>query len=338
MPYAWGLKIGSIWNRYKTYIETGNDFLTNCWKDFDYVTNFDPVTNNKNRTYNVIIPGQTGTTSIVLEQYLTASTTNGVSYNTTINTGFYPKLINDFNIFYQGFTVFSGYTNTDIQNGFNEGLVLNYVPEAVINNVIGASTGNSKTTSVIPWSVSVTADYGLYQFILPSNGSIVNQTKSECFDNSGNMIYQVTGNTSMYNGSVRLFWTAPNYGYFDNSKVLKPLPTKYLREVWSGQSTQENFSINGENIQYTDISEMFSVFGKDTLDKFESEFLNFSKSTYEYVDNEVDETNTKKTFKNFQELMRSLMKITNNSLSNTLSVEEMQCGYSPEYTSTENRA
>jgi hypothetical protein len=324
MPYAWVLKIGSIWSRYKTYIETGNDFLTNCWKDFDYVTNFDPITNDKTRTYNIILPGQTGTTSIVLEQFTTASTTNGVSSVTTINTGFYPKLINDFNIFYQGFTVFTGYTNSDIQNGFNEGLVLNYVPEAVINNVEGISTAFNITNKVIPWSVSVTADYGQYQFIIPSNGSLVNQTKAECIGLLGNVFYELSGNTSMYNGSVRLFWTAPNYGYFDNSKVLKPLPTKYLREVWSGQSNQENFSINGENSQYTDISEIFSVFGKDTLDKFETEFLNFSKSTYEYVDNEVDETNTKKTFKNFQELMRSLMKITNSSLTNTLSVEEMQ--------------
>ena len=42
-------------------------------------------------------------------------------------------------------------------------------------------------------------------------------------------IFDLSGNTSMYNGSVRLFWTAPNYGYFDNSKVVKPLPTKYLK-------------------------------------------------------------------------------------------------------------
>ena len=325
MPYAWILKIGSVWHRYKTYIETGNDILTNSWKDFDYVGNFDPVTNNKTKTYNLILPGQTGTTSIVLEQYLTASTVGGVSYNTTINTGFYPKLINDFNIFYQGFSVFTGYTNTDIQNGFNNGLVLNYVPEAVINNVEGIFSGYSITNRVIPWSVSVTSDYDQYQYILPSNGSVVNQTKSECIGILGNVLYELSGNTSMYNGSVRLFWTAPNYGYFDNSKVLKPLPTKYLKEVWSGQSIQENFSINGQNSQYTDISEMFSVFGKDTLDKFEKEFLNFSKSTYDYVDEDNgDKINSQKTFKNFQELMRSLMKITNNSVNNTLSVEDMQ--------------
>jgi hypothetical protein len=325
MPYAWVLKIGSIWSRYKTYIETGNDILTNCWKNFDYVGNFDPVTNDKTKTYNLILPGQTGTTSIVLEELTTATTQNGISYNTTINTGFYPKLINDFNIFYQGYTIFSGYSNTDIQNGFNDGLVLNYVPEAVINNVEGTANAYNITNKVIPWSVSVTGDYDQYQYIIPSNGSVVNQTESECIGILGNIIFDLSGNTSMYNGSVRLFWTAPNYGYFDNSKVVKPLPTKYLKEVWSGQSIQENFSINGLDGQYTDISEIFSVFGKETLDKFEQEFLNFSVSTYDYVDDDNgDKINSQKTFKNFQELMRSLMKITNNSVNNTLSVEDMQ--------------
>ena len=325
MPYAWVLKVGSIWNRYKTYIETGNDILTNCWEDFDYVSNYDPVTNDKTKTYDLILPGQISGTSIILEQYKEVSTFGSNNSILTINTGFYPKLINDFNIFYQGYTIFTGYTNTDIQNGFNEGLVLNYVPEAVINNTKQVPILNTVSNVVIPWSISVKSDYGQYQFIMPSNGSVINQTKSECIDNFGNLIFNLSGNTSMYNGSVRLFWTAPNYGYFDNSKVLKPLPTKYLKEVWSNQSIQENFSINGEDKQYTDISEMFSVFDKDTLDKFEKEFLNFSKSTYDYVDEDgVDKTNSQKTFKNFQELMRSLMKITNNSVNNTLSVEDIQ--------------
>ena len=29
LPYAWVLKYGSIWHRYKTWIETGNDILKN---------------------------------------------------------------------------------------------------------------------------------------------------------------------------------------------------------------------------------------------------------------------------------------------------------------------
>jgi len=325
MPYSWILKMGSIWHRYKTYIEKGTDILDNSWKNFDYVKNFDPVTNNKTKTYNFTIPGQTSATTIVLEQFTTASTTNGVSSTTTINTGFYPKLINDFNVFYQGYTIFTGYTNTDIQNGFNEGLVLNYVPEAVINNLEGTVNAYNIINKVIPWSVSINGDYGQFTYVLPSNGSLISQTKNECINILGQVVYNLSGNTSMYDGSVRLFWTAPNYGYFDNSKITKPLPTKYLKEVWSAQSPQENFSVNGLETQYSDISEIFSVFGKTTLDKFETEFLNFSKSVYDYVedDNLVDD-NTQKTFKNFQSLMRGLMKITNTSTTNTLSVESIQ--------------
>ena len=36
MPYAWVLKYGSIWYRYKKYVEEGVDILDNVWSDFDY--------------------------------------------------------------------------------------------------------------------------------------------------------------------------------------------------------------------------------------------------------------------------------------------------------------
>jgi hypothetical protein len=326
VPYAWVLKIGSIWHRYKTYVNTNVDILTNCWKDFDYVTNFDPVTNNKTKKYDIIIPGQAGTTTIVLEEATTTPTGGGNNnYTTTINTGFYPKLINDFNVFYQGYNIFRDYTNGGIQSGFTEGLKLNYVPEAVINNTMGDITTSSITDKVIPWSVSVTTDYGQYSYIMPSNGGIINQTKNECITILGEVMTELSGNTSMYNGSVRLFWPAPNYGYFDNNKVIKPDPIRYLKQVFANQSAQENFSINGELINYTKISEIFSVFDRDALDNFESEFLKFTISVYDYdVDKNSTETDTQKSFKNFQALMRNMMKITNTTSSDTQLVKDVQ--------------
>jgi hypothetical protein len=336
-PYPWVLKFGSIWHRYKKRVENGIDILDNCWKNFDYKNNFDPVSGDTNRKYIVTIPGQLSATTIVLEDKFTAQTQNGVSTTTVINTGFYPKLINDFNIFYQGYNLFTGYTNNDIQKAFNEGFVLNYVPEAVINRINGNVNGFNTTTRVIPWSVSINGDYGQRTFILPSHGSLINQTSRECIDtftevgraltgfDLGEPFCQFTGNTSMYNGSVRLFWAAPNYGYFDNSKTIKPSHTKYLKQVWSGQSPQENFSINGEQNQYTDISEIFSIFGKTTLDKFEKEFLNFSKSVYDFIEEGNDVyTNSELSFKNFQSFMREMMKITRTDPNNTLSVEQIQ--------------
>ena len=38
MPYAWVLKMGSIWYRYKYYKTNGVDFLDSAWTNFDYKT------------------------------------------------------------------------------------------------------------------------------------------------------------------------------------------------------------------------------------------------------------------------------------------------------------
>jgi hypothetical protein len=327
VPYAWVLKIGSIWHRYKTYVNTNVDILNNCWKDFDYVTNYDPVSGKTSTVYNFTIPGQTSATTMVLESVdvIPSYPIGATSVQTIINTGFYPKLINDFSVFYQGYNIYTGYTSSDIQNGFSKGVKLNYVPEAVINNVVGTTTGNSKTISVIPWSVSLTTDYGQYSYVVPSHGGLINQTKNECFDNLDNIVYQVTGNTSMYNGSVRLFWPAPNYGYFDNSKVVKPDPIRYLKQVFASQSSQENFSINGVLTDYTKMSEIFSVFDRDALDNFESEFLKFTISVYDFdVDKNSTETDTQKSFKNFQSLMRTMMKVTNTTTNDNQFVSDVQ--------------
>jgi hypothetical protein len=232
-----------------------------------------------------------------------------------MNTGFYPLLINDFNVFYQGFQIYSGYTDTDIQNGFSSGVTLNYVPEAIINMPEGFDPNNPKRDlRVIPWSVYITTLDKTSSYIVPSQGALINQTSNECITEETNQLkYEITGNTAMYNGSVRLFWDAPNYGYFDINKVVKPTPLKYLKQVFNltGNTKQENFSINGLQDDYTEISEMFSVFEKEILDSFESEFLNFSKSIYDFDSEFISNTDTEttKSFKNFQMLMRSLMKI-----------------------------
>ena len=302
IPYAWILKYGSVWHRYKTFVETGVDIIDTSWSGFSYVDNYDPVTNNPTKDYSLTING--GNYDIILEKNTTIPITSGTSTSSLINVGFYPKTINDFNVFYQGFMLYSGYTSADIQNGISSGLTLNYVDNAVISktdNLLNSTVTNSRDITVIPWSVYVkTLDNNNF-FLMPSEGSIINQTDNECFSASKGQTIEITGNTAMYNGSVRTFWAAPNYGYFDINKVVKPSPLQYLKEIFSGQSTQENFSINGETSGYTEISEMFSVFEKDVLDKFETEFLNYSKSVYDTLDGDY--------LGNFQGMMRQLAKI-----------------------------
>ena len=387
IPYAWLLKIGSVWHRYKTYVETGNDILSESWSGFSYVKNYDPVSNSPERVYSLIIDG--AQIDVVLQK----NTTLGLETSTLINTGFYPKLINDFNVFYQGFeiikenveingncnilnstmtvtsvnvtglqvgniltgtgilpgttivsqidgniggtgnytvsisqtkgsgsfvvsnSVYVGYNDSDIQDAFLSGLTIDYVPEAIINLPEGFDPNSSKRDlRVIPWSVYVNTFDKQFSYIFPSQGSFINQTLDECFSGSGintKLVDEVSGNTAMYDGSVRLLWTAPNYGYFDTTKLVKSTPSQYLKQVFSGKSDQENFSINGKVSGYTEISEMFSIFEKSVLDSFETEFLNFSKSVYDYNsgENNVNSLPSEKSFKNFQMLFRDLMKI-----------------------------
>jgi hypothetical protein len=142
---------------------------------------------------------------------------------------------------------------------------------------------NQRSMRITPWSVIVRTTDETGYYVMPSFGSNINQTKVEAFKN-GVMKEELVNNDSMFNGSVRLFWNAPQYGWFDNSKVVKNDPGTYMKEIFNTEKLQQNFLITGDQTKYTDIQELFTTFDIETLDKFESEFLNFSRSIYDYVD------------------------------------------------------
>jgi hypothetical protein len=91
VPYVWVLKYGAIWHRYKTQVQTNQDILGGCWGNFDYKQNYDPINQNTAKTYTL-----NGVGKITLQ---TETVDNNVKY-TTMQVGFYPKLINEFNYFY----------------------------------------------------------------------------------------------------------------------------------------------------------------------------------------------------------------------------------------------
>ena len=185
---------------------------------------------------------------------------------------------------------------------------------------------NQRSMRVSPWSVVVRTNDESGYYVLPSFGTNVNQAKDEAFKN-GTMKVELSNNNSMYNGTVRLFWNAPQYGWFDNSKIKKNDPLTYLKEILNEQKNQQNFLLSGDDSLYTNFEELFTTFNTQTLDYFESEFLNFSRSIYDYVDTLPENTTTtndlsvqknpdgsvgslsQKTFKNFHSLMRELLKV-----------------------------
>jgi hypothetical protein len=180
LPYAWILKIGSVWHRYKFFKENGVDILSSVWRDFDYVNNFDPVTNNINKEYNVTVNGQPEKIRLDF----------GTTSSATVQSGFYPNLINKFNIFYNDTNLYAGYTDSDIQKSLNNGLKIYNFPQSNINN----SVINNVTYFYKPWSVllqsnvsaniSVTnceptvTSYNDGYYIIPSFGGEHNQCQS----------------------------------------------------------------------------------------------------------------------------------------------------------------
>ncbi len=278
LPYFWILKLGSIWNRYKNYVNDGTDYITPIWTNFNYLNNFDPINNLASTTY--VLSSETfNTTSITLENTQTSS----INYH----IGFYPKLVNDFYFLHNGSYLYnpnSVTTSLDIQNALQTALDNR---EIILFNAdqsnIQSSNINLKTWTVL---IKVSNSEGEESYtICPSFGTTTNQIKKECFDGNNNNIISLSNNPSIHNGSVRLFWGAPNYGYFNTTPIRKSSYNEYLKKVYSDKPEQVSFELFSEFI-YSNIEELFSVFDTEELNNFEIEFLKFanqgSSSVYSF--------------------------------------------------------
>jgi hypothetical protein len=322
LPYSWILKMGSVWYRYKLYKETGVDILTDVWKNFEYKVNYSPILSSETQTYEFEYYDYNGQTSVPIPASITLQ--KETTTDASIQVGFYPKLINDFNVFYNGFELYQTYTNPEIQESISTiGMKIYNFTESNINSVKqGGKTLNLKTWSVLlPDSVNQDisctpngTNGGLY-YVIPSFGSQINQAGRECVNNNGETVVNLTNNSAMYNGSVRMLWSTPNYGYFDNNQITMPKPDQYVNNINPTAKEQYPFKIlTGD--YYSSIEEIFSVFEKGTLDKFEQEFLNFCKPITDADIVQPDAqyntslTNLNANFRNFQSLMRTSMAVT----------------------------
>ena len=286
LPYAWVLKYGSIWHRYKNWIETGFDFMTTPWDNFNANENFDPITQNPAKIYN--LSGFTSISNQPVEISLQRDITSGFLTATKMDLGFYPKLANDFNLFYNGLELYDTYTDLEIQETIDsKKLYLNLSDNSLLNYDFGFDPADpNRALNISTLSTLVKDDLSGDYFITPSFGLSFNQTKYECFSGPAGqekIKTEVKNNPAVFNGSVRMFWSMPNYGYFDNNRLGINSPDEYLKSMILDKPNQENFSLNGDITKYTKIDEVFSIFEKRVLDLFEEHFLNFSKCKYDYV-------------------------------------------------------
>jgi hypothetical protein len=316
LPYAWILKYGSIWHRYKKYKETNVDILESAWKNFNYEGNYYPPTSSTTKVYFFDYEGSTKSIQLQSE---------GID-QIQMQVGFYPKLINDFNFFYNGFDLYQQYTDQEIQNSINGGMkIYNFSS----SNIVNAKQGD-KNIRLSTWSVvlpNLTPDLpidcnpkdntkGDDYFVVPSFGTSFNQTVNSCILSETTIPQtkvDLTNNPNLYNGSVRCLWAAPNYGYFDSNQLAFPQPDSYLNFITTGNNQTPLYFLTED--KYTKIEEVFSVFEKKILDSFEVEFLNFCKpmanaivgrNVATFGESLVDLNDN---FKNFQSLFKSLMTV-----------------------------
>ena len=266
LPYAWILKMGSVWYRYKKYVETSGttDILTSIWKDFDYKKNYDPITSNPKKTYKIKI-----------DQNSTPQDFTLLGSN-SIQSGFYPKVINNFYKIFTNTNLFEGLTYAD--NTFPNELVVNgYKSNGTPEGPIHTYFSYLNILQEYP-SIFGPQFYG-HVLLFPSAGvQPFQQTYFELRPSTNTnpiTVSDVENSNPMYNGSVKTLWNAPNYGWFDNTKVKMPTPLEYLKYVRTGTTeNQPDFDIGST---YSSIEDLFGVFSKDQLDSFESEFKEFCK-------------------------------------------------------------
>jgi hypothetical protein len=329
MPYPWILKMGSIYHRYKRVVQDSVDILDTCWKDFDYIKNFDPIGNNIDKTYSLSFDGVNK--EIINLQSYSAQTLPlpGVvigtftATTTTVQGGFYPKLINDCNMFFNGTDCFTTYTDTEIQLYSDSSLRVASIESGNINQNYISGTSLFNNFKMRPWSVVMNRKGAESYYTIPSFGSQYNQVTLSVFGQTteGNFIAEqnLLSNNSIYNGTVRSFWGAPNYGYFDNRFASKPAYNQYINFINPTQPVSP-FKLMNAQVEYSSVEEIFSVFTTTQLEKFESEFLKFSKSVYNINDVvgpsqpkvtlNVDPNDPDRYLKNFQLMVREFMEIS----------------------------
>jgi len=301
LPYAWILKYGSIWHRYKEFIKTGTDFLDNIWKDFDYKLNYN---SNPNFVYNI-----NGYVPFTLQQ------------DNEVNLGFYPVMLTDFNVFLNGYDLFTGFTNTELNINENRGL-------KIIKSLSYSKNGlnfNGYTT-LVPQNIYDSLAFGDYcddidfsinskYYVLPSINN--NQITNISFTNTNNSYYTSVDSLlqTAHNGAISMNMS-DRYNSFTFENLKKPLYNEYLNSKKDANS-YSFLSTSGGN--YASIEDIFSVFDYDTLDLFEKEFLEFSNSIYDidYQKDAINYSEPSNVNKNFQFLFRKLMEVPSNYLNLT---------------------
>ena len=289
LPYLWILKYGSIWYRYKKYITTGDDILDDVWTGVDERKLFDPIGLSQTKEYSFSNKFTTeNKISLKKQQYNPIDGTT--TYN--LNNGFYPKMIDSIYYMFTKKTIFETYTSDEIQVVVQDkNLNIEKTSSSSILKPKGYDLNNpNDILSIQNWSsyfdINGNSDFEKNEnklLIIPSCGYFMsNQLEGEFFDNNGLLKADILNDKSVYNGSVRTLWGVPNYGFYNTEKIVKPNPSQYLK--LKNSIKKNSFGLSTKVDDYATIQDILSVFNKETLDLFETHFINFCQREENYKD------------------------------------------------------
>jgi hypothetical protein len=281
VPYAWLLKLGSVWYRYKTFINDGNDIFSAITTNFDYIKTYGGSSLYPNNPFK--IKNYTGGT-IDYEAFKTVIDPNDSTKTTDIiNTGFYPFLINDVYYYFTKNELITNFSETEFEDlylsnklrvGKNTNATKILTAGNIPTNLKRSIFYNSfYTYSIFEKDIKFNKDETIY-LMYPSNGGLdLNEGILRCIDSTGKLTKEIKDNKSFYNGSARPIWGLPNFGYYDIDNKLTKLfnnPENFLE--FSEDKAETTTS-------YSRVETLIDIFGRDILDGFESLFLGFCNST-----------------------------------------------------------
>ena len=279
LPYAWILKYGSIWHRYKNFIENGIDILDSVWTDFNANKYFNDTSGLINQ-YNLNI-GENNT------QIIFSGDWNIGGNFRKINVGFYPELNNLMHYFVTGDLLYNSVPVTGVPLSSIE--VNNFINIGALNVKHSTDLDISPAQSPTQGDVNCQFWYTYYdtsrdvftsgytpQYILYPSGAVKKEQLSFEVDP-----FNLTNNPTTHNGNARFCWGMSNYGYFEHTPSSKPSVSEYLKKINNLQKEQRAFHISSLG-DYSSIDEIFDIFSPEILDTFEEYFLNFSQKDTDF--------------------------------------------------------
>ena len=287
LPLALLLRIGSVWWRYKSDIQTQADPLQSLWGNLGR-NNF---VGSPAQAYDTVGPGfSLGLQYNFIEPFPGGGSWTCQAQSTnSVMVGVYPQVIDCIHYITTGQNTYTNIGATQVLNNIlGANLTLNITTNTEIGRKLSDGTDISfhdvylDSTNIINPSLGANFNNQVpperYYILYPSSGGLVNTDAA----------LEATGanDLNLHNGACKLFWKGAHYGYFDHKPVYLSRPWQYFKNVDSTTSRQPAWNFNEPQAtqgpaaipEYSTMEELFAVFSKEQLDKFENLFLSFADS------------------------------------------------------------